>query len=114
MDEKEDKELQKAMDVVKEMSMSENEWELYESRMRAISDYNTGIEIATQKGIEERRKKGKNKNSKRNAKRKYTIRNDSNVYKINKRRNRKNKLKYYYLTVQVFLKNTCTFLILYI
>lgn len=43
MAEKENKEIKKAMDIVKEMSMSEKEWEMYESRRLAIMDYNTGI-----------------------------------------------------------------------
>ena len=56
MDEKIDKEIQKAIEVIEELSMNEKEWELYQSRMYAISDYNTGIEIATQKGKKERDK----------------------------------------------------------
>ena len=43
MAEEENKEVKEAMNIVKEMSMSDEEWELYESRRLALLDYNTGI-----------------------------------------------------------------------
>ena len=55
--EKENKDVEKAMEIVKEMSMSEKEWELYISRMRAISDYKTGVLMAEQEGEKKRRTK---------------------------------------------------------
>ena len=56
MAEKENKEIEKAMDIIKEMSMDPKEWELYESRRLAIMDYNTGMEQAKFDGIEERKR----------------------------------------------------------
>ena len=75
MAEKENKEIEKAMDIIKEMSMDPKEWELYESRRLAIMDYNTGMEQAKLDGIEERNKKRtekrKNWNCKENVRKKY-------------------------------------------
>ena len=51
MAKKENKELKKAMDIIDEMSMDPKEWELYESRRRAIMDYNTGIAEAKAEGL---------------------------------------------------------------
>ena len=50
MAKKENKELEKAMDIIDEMSMDEKEWELYESRRLAIMDYNTGMIKAREEG----------------------------------------------------------------
>lgn len=61
MAEKENKEIEKAMEIIKEMSMDPKEWELYESRRLAIMDYNTGMEQAKIDGIEERNKKTEEK-----------------------------------------------------
>ena len=38
------------MNIVKEMSMSDEEWELYESRRLALLDYNTGMINAKNEG----------------------------------------------------------------
>ena len=57
MAEKENKEIEKAIEIIKEMSMDPKEWELYESRRLAIMDYNTGMEQAKIDGIEERNKR---------------------------------------------------------
>ena len=69
MAEKENKEIEKAMDIIKEMSMDPKEWELYESRRLAIMDYNTGMEQAKLDGIEERNAKTEWKNGKKERKR---------------------------------------------
>ena len=82
MAKKKNKELKKAMEIIDEMSMDEREWELYESRMKAIYDYNTGIHSAKDEGFKERIEKRcgtryktrKNKNSYRNVKIKNTNR----------------------------------------
>ena len=50
---KENKEIDKAIDIINQMSMDEKEWNLYISRQRAIWDYNTGMKTAKEKGIEE-------------------------------------------------------------
>lgn len=50
MAQKENKELEKAMEIIDEMSMDEKEWELYESRRLAIMDYNTGMIKAREEG----------------------------------------------------------------
>ena len=64
MAEKENKEIEKAMDIIKEMSMDPKEWELYESRRLAIMDYNTGMEQAKLDGIEERNQRTARKKKK--------------------------------------------------
>ena len=69
MAEKENKEIEKAMEIIKEMSMDPKEWELYESRRLAIMDYNTGMEQAKLDGIEERNKKTEKKNGIKERKR---------------------------------------------
>ena len=67
MAKKENKEIKKAMEIIDKMSMDEKEWELYESRRRAIMDYNTGILEAEERGLKQRnyrrRKQQKNRNS---------------------------------------------------
>ena len=50
MAKKENKQIEKAMEIIKEMSMDPKEWEMYESRRLAIMDYNTGIHNAKEKG----------------------------------------------------------------
>ena len=50
---KKNKEIDKAIDIINQMSMDEKEWNLYISRQRAIWDYNTGMRTAKEKGIEE-------------------------------------------------------------
>lgn len=59
MAKKENKELEKAMDIIDEMSMDEKEWELYESRRLAIMDYNTGMIKAREEGEAKGREKGR-------------------------------------------------------
>ena len=54
MAEKEFEEIQKAMEIIDEMSMDSKEWELYESREKAIMDYNSGMKAAERRGREER------------------------------------------------------------
>ena len=68
MAEKKNKEIEKAMDIIKEMSMDPKEWELYESRRLAIMDYNTGMEQAKLDGIEERRKEAEQKSGQKKEK----------------------------------------------
>ena len=58
MAKKENKQIEKAMEIIKEMSMDPKEWEMYESRRLAIMDYNTGIHNAKEKGKEEGRIEG--------------------------------------------------------
>ena len=53
MAEEENKDVKEAMNIVKEMSMSDEEWELYESRRLALLDYNTGMINAKNEGVEE-------------------------------------------------------------
>ena len=50
MERRENKELNKAIEIIDQMSMDPKEWELYESRQRAIMDYNTGIREAKEEG----------------------------------------------------------------
>ena len=50
MAEKANKDVKEAMNIVKEMSMSDEEWELYESRRLALLDYNTGMINAKNEG----------------------------------------------------------------
>ena len=44
------KEIKKAIDIIDQMSMDEQEWELYNSRQMAIMDYNTGMLNARDEG----------------------------------------------------------------
>ena len=53
MAEKTNKDVKEAMNIVKEMSMSDEEWELYESRRLALLDYNTGMINAKNEGVKE-------------------------------------------------------------
>ena len=69
MAKKENKELEKAMDIIDEMSMDEKEWELYESRRLAIMDYNTGMIKAREEGEAKGREKGERKSKIEIAKR---------------------------------------------
>ena len=55
---KKNKEIDKAIDIIDQMSMDEKEWNLYISRQRAIWDYNTGMRTAREKGLEEGREDG--------------------------------------------------------
>ena len=57
MAKKSNKELEKAMEIIEEMSMDEKEWELYRARQIAIFDYNTGMHEARDEGIEEGERK---------------------------------------------------------
>ena len=47
---KKNKEIDKAIDIINQMSMDEKEWNLYISRQRAIWDYNTGMRTAREEG----------------------------------------------------------------
>ncbi len=51
------KEIEKAMEVIDEMSMDPKEWELYESRRRAEIFYNWDMSAAKEEGKEERNKR---------------------------------------------------------
>ncbi len=55
MAKEENREIEKAMEIIKELSMNEAEWELYRSRQMAIMDYNVGMRHAREEG----EKKGK-------------------------------------------------------
>ena len=59
MAEKANKDVKEAMNIVKEMSMSDEEWELYESRRLALLDYNTGMINAKNEGEKQGAKKEK-------------------------------------------------------
>ena len=50
MAKKENKKIEKAIEIIKQMSMDEKEWELYNSRQMAILDYNTGMKNARDEG----------------------------------------------------------------
>ena len=52
------KEVKKAMEVIDEMSADPKEWEMYESRRKAIINYNSGMETARREGLEEGEKRG--------------------------------------------------------
>ena len=55
----ENKEIKKAIEIIEEMSMDPKEWELYESREKAIMNYNSGMKAAERRGIEKGIEKGK-------------------------------------------------------
>ena len=50
---KKNKEIDKAIDIINQMSMEEKEWNLYISRQRAIWDYNTGMRTAREEGAKQ-------------------------------------------------------------
>lgn len=52
MAKKENKEIEKAMEIIDEMSMDEKEWELYRARQMAIMDYNVGMRKSKEEGEE--------------------------------------------------------------
>ena len=92
MAEKKNKEIEKAMDIIKEMSMDPKEWELYESRRLAIMDYNTGMEQAKIDGIEERKEKRKNRNCKENVSSKHRHKTYIRANRIKQGKNCKTKI----------------------
>jgi predicted transposase/invertase (TIGR01784 family) len=53
MADKELKEIKKTIEVIDEMSADPKEWEAYESRRRAIMNYNSGMEASRREGLEE-------------------------------------------------------------
>ena len=65
MAKKENKEVKKAIEVIDEMSMDPKEWELYESREKAIMNYNSGMKSAERRGMEKRTKKAEWRNGKK-------------------------------------------------
>ena len=58
MTEKENKQIRKAIEILDEMSMDPKEWELYDSRERAIVNYNSGILNAEERGMKKGKKEG--------------------------------------------------------
>ncbi len=58
------KEIEKAIEVIDEMSMDPKEWELYESRRRAEILYNWDISAAREEGKEERNKRTEKRKTK--------------------------------------------------
>ena len=70
---KKNKEIDKAIDIIDQMSMDEKEWNLYISRQRAIWDYNTGMRTAREKGLEEGAKLKNIENAKNMLKEKVDI-----------------------------------------
>ncbi len=64
MAKKENKKIEKAIEIIKQMSMDEKEWELYNSRQMAILDYNTGMRNARAEGRSEGEKIGLSKGKK--------------------------------------------------
>lgn len=58
MTEKENKQIKKAIEILDEMSMDPKEWELYDSRERAIVNYNSGILNAEERGMKKGKKEG--------------------------------------------------------
>ncbi len=50
MAKKENKKLEKAMEIIKQMSMNTEEWERFTSRQKAIINYNSGILQAKEDG----------------------------------------------------------------
>ena len=94
--EKENKEIEKAINTLDFLSKDPKERERHNSIVmaeynRLVSEhnfFNDGLE----KGMKKRKKRKFNRNSKRNAERKYDNRNDNEIYKIKKGRNRKIKI----------------------
>ena len=95
--EKENKEIEKAINTLDFLSKDPKERERHNSIVmaeynRLVSEQNffeEGIEAGKNNGIEQRSKRKIKRNSKRNAKRKDVYRNDNEVNKTNKGRNSK-------------------------
>ena len=68
MAKKELKEVKKAMEVIDEMSADPKEWEMYESRRKAIINYNSGMETARREGVAAGLKEGEKKAKEETAK----------------------------------------------
>ena len=90
--EKENKEIKRAINTLDFLSKDPKERERHNSIVmaeynRLVSEHNFFND-----GLEKGMKKRKNRNSKKNAKRKYDNRNDNEIYKIKKGRNRKIKI----------------------
>ena len=74
----------KAINLIKEVSMDDKEWQMYESRQRWIADIKIDMICAKEEVIKERGKKPKSRrfqrkkhrNSKENAKKRITNRYD--------------------------------------
>lgn len=58
MAKKENEEIKKATDIIDQMSMNPEEWEMYMSRKKAIINYNSGIYQAKEDGKKEGLKQG--------------------------------------------------------
>ena len=58
MAKKENEEIKKATDIIDQMSMNPEEWEMYMSRKKAIINYNSGISQAKEDGKKEGIKQG--------------------------------------------------------
>ena len=65
MAKKESKEIKKAIEIIDEMSMDPKEWELYESREKAIMNYNSGMKAAERRGMKNGLKKRQRRNCKK-------------------------------------------------
>ena len=102
MAKKENEEIEKAIEVIDEMSMDPKEWAAYDSRLRGIMDYYAGMKSAENRGIKkrkeraegrsginERRKEKTNRNSQKTNSQRYEYRRYNRYNRINKRRNRK-------------------------
>ena len=55
------KEIEKAVKIIDEMSMNPEEWEYYRSRQMAIMNYNIGMSNAEKRGEKRGEKKGEKK-----------------------------------------------------
>ena len=100
MAKKENKEVKKAIEVIDEMSMDPKEWEIYESREKAIMNYNSGMKSAERRGMEKRKKRRQRRRHKRRketdstkitTKRWKATKHNGN-YRFNKGRNRRDKI----------------------
>ena len=107
MAKKENKKIEKAIEIIKQMSMDEKEWELYNSRQMAILDYNTGMKNARDEGRNEGERiglsKGENKAKLEIAqnllKLGIDVKDIQKATGLTRRRTRKNKERHFILAI---------------
>ncbi len=103
MAKKENKKIEKAIEIIKQMSMDEKEWELYNSRQMAILDYNTGMKNARDAGRNEGKAIGQKEEQLRIAKNLLKLGIDlKEIQKatgLTRRRTRKNKKRHFILAI---------------
>lgn len=59
MEKEENESIKKAIEIIEQMSLDNEEWRLYRSREMAIMDYNVGMSVSKEEGLKEGIKEGR-------------------------------------------------------